>query len=116
MNAGSGEGRYRLAGARMQNDRQNASRGKMPRSCIEDDGSRIAGNDAPMIDFSLLTAMDQASRHLLSRDHAGATRIVTICEQAGQLAESIAGTQVASAPAVCEPCGIWVSFGASQKE
>ena len=77
---------------------------------------RVAGNDVSVIDFSLLTAMDEASRHLLSRRHAGETRILAICEQAGQLAESIGGIPAPSVPAAFEPFGIWISLGASQKQ
>jgi hypothetical protein len=122
----------------MQNDHQNTSRGTVPRSCIQDDRSptprfqladpfgrddagesetkwrtatRLAVNNAAAIDFSLSTTMDAASRHLLSRYSAGETRIVAVCEQAGQLAESIGGTPGPSVPAVCEPFGIWVSLG-----
>ncbi len=114
----------------------------MPRSCIQDERSsppsfeladplgcddagesetwptaiRVAGNKALVIDFSLLTAMDAASRHLLSRYDAGETGIVGNCEPEGQLAQSIGGIPRASVPAVCEPFGIWVSLGASQKQ
>jgi hypothetical protein len=123
----------------MQNDHKNTSRGKMPRSCIQDDRSstlsfeladpsdeagesetwrtatRVAGKKALVIDFSLLMAMDAASRHLLSRYDAGETRIVGTCEPAAQLAQSIGGIPGASVPGVCEPCGVWISLEAGQK-
>ena len=85
----------------MQNDGQNAGRG-------------AARNISPVIDFSLLTAMDAASRRLLSR-YGGETLIVGSCEPEGQLAQSIAGVPGSSVPAVCEPCGVWISLEAGQK-
>jgi hypothetical protein len=73
--------------------------------------ARVAGNKALVIDFSLLTAMDAASRRFLSRYHAGET----VCEQTSSSPESIADIPVASHTAVCEPCRVWISLGAGQK-
>jgi hypothetical protein len=73
------------------------------------------GDRALVIDLSLLTVIDGTGRRLLSCYHAGEMRFVASCERAGTLAESIAGIPVASVPATCEPCGIWVSLDASQE-
>jgi len=77
--------------------------------------SSANGDKAVVIDLSFLTAIDGAGRRLLSRYHAGEIWFVASSERAGTLAESIAGIPVTSVPATCEPCGIWVSFDASQE-
>jgi hypothetical protein len=75
----------------------------------------VAGNKAPVIDLSLLTAIDGAGRRLLSRYNAGKIRFVASSGRAGTFAEAIAGIHVAPVPALCEPYGIWVSLDASQE-
>jgi hypothetical protein len=80
-----------------------------------DDAEGVAGDKAHVIDLSLLTATDGSGRRLLSRDHPSELRFVASCEQAGTLGESIAGVPVAPGPAICEPCGIWVSLDAIQE-
>jgi hypothetical protein len=72
----------------------------------------VAGNRALVIDLGLLMAIDGAGRRLLSCDHDGEIRFVASCERTGTLAESIAGIPIAPDPAICEPCGIWVSLDA----
>jgi hypothetical protein len=75
----------------------------------------VAGNEALVIDLSLLTGIDGAGRRSLSHSHPGETRFVASCERPGTHAESIAGFSAALVPVTCEPCGIWVSVDARQR-
>jgi hypothetical protein len=75
--------------------------GKLRRS-----GTCVAGSEVLAVEQGLLAAADGAR---------GEVRLVLSCEQTGTLAEPAAGISAASAPALCEPCGVWISLDAGKE-
>jgi len=52
---------------------------------------------------------------LIAIGREGELQLVFSCERTGTLAGSVASLPLDSIPAICEPCGVWVSLDASHK-